>query len=118
FKVVLGFAPHANEWFSEAPELLGEGRDGKFAFRLQAGNFPGHRNPLSTEPKLWLEAEGYATRVVPLPKQTNDIELTIEMERGGEIEGVVLLPSGQPAVGAEVTFSGHGMGGPMMKPGE
>src|SRR2546422_869838 len=108
FKVVFGSAPLGNEFIS-SPELLGEGSHGKFTFRMQAGRLASRYQPGSGT-RLMLEAEGYATRVVPLASQTNDIELAIEMERGREVEGVVLLPSGQPAVGAEVTFRGQRLG--------
>jgi RNA polymerase sigma factor (sigma-70 family) len=114
FKVVTGHAP-VQKGFPFNPEaMLGEGHDGKFAFRLKSGRLPtGDR-----EIVLLFQAPGYGDTSVPLAKLTNDVYLEIEMEASVEVSGAVWLPTGLQAVGAEVSFRRKNLGVDMLAPGK
>ncbi|HEX7863170.1 MAG TPA: sigma-70 family RNA polymerase sigma factor [Verrucomicrobiae bacterium] len=109
-----------------SPEWLGEAYDGSFLFQVEikkvapnpAETFP-HVAPRngSTNALLYVDAPGFQRTTLELPRQTNDIKLTIELEPGGAVEGTVIFANGQPAVGAEVAFGTKTMRAWMEKPG-
>ncbi len=119
FKVIGGSAPSGSAVVG-SPEMIGEGRDGKFAFRLSSEKMNRLRNRpgLDQRIRLLIDASGYEQHLAVLPDGTNEVELNVELQRGGEVAGVVIFPTGEPAVGAEVTPRGPSIGVGMDKPGQ
>lgn len=117
FKVIYGGEPYGTELIG-SPAMLGEGRDGKFTFRMRATQFWDKTREPKTGVRVMFDADGYASQIVTVARQTNDIELNVELEAGGEVSGEVRGPDGHLASGAEVSFRGPGLGTSMTKPGE
>lgn len=91
--------------------FLGEGQDGVFAFRIIPSQ---ERNSV-----LQIEAAHYVPQIVELPNDSEgDIELDVVMQPSDEIEGVVLLANGQPAVGAQIGLVGKGLTAIMQQPAQ
>src|SRR6185503_18389656 len=113
---IYGGAPIASELLG-SPKMLGEGHDGKFAFRMRATEFWEKARESGTV-RVMFDADGYASKIVSVKKQTNDIVVNVVLEPGGEISGEVRSANGYLVAGAEVSFRGPGLGASMTKPGE
>jgi hypothetical protein len=75
--------------------LLGEGRDGKFDWRLSLG--------FNTNCTFEVNAEGYEPQA-SLFREPGDADQTFEfhLKQGGSLRGQVIQPNGQPAAGAAI----------------
>lgn len=118
--------PAASHDYGARPEWLGEAYEGTFHFTVQPNkifsradnlaNFP-HLRSAPTNATLYIDAPGYRRATLELPRQTNDIDITVELQPGGPVEGQVLFGNGQPAPGTELAFGTQTVRAHMEKPG-
>jgi len=121
FRVIRASNPSANEYIGD-PELLAEGFDGRFAFRVTPGDLepawrlPGH--PMGrVSARVMIQAEGMLQQIFPLPSATNgEVMVNLRLLSDTPTEGTVLLPNHRPADGAEVTYRGPQLGMGLEKP--
>ena len=108
------------------PEWLGEAYDGTFNFTVEPsqiapqngpGFFPHQRHKVSTNALLYVEAPGYRRKAFELPRHTNDLDVTVELQAGGAVEGQVLFGNQQPAAGAVLAFGTKTVRAHMDQPG-
>ena len=123
-RIMLETAPGFHD--SGRPEWLGEAYEGLFSFKLDASKiapqggsvfFPHHNHKVSTNALLYVEAPGYRRRTIELPRQTNDLDVTVELQPGAAAEGEVLFANHQPAPGAVLAFGTKTIRAFMDKPG-
>ncbi len=86
---------------SPVPELIGEGRAGKFEWQERAYS--------AGEFSVEVRAEGYRPELssaIPLNVKDHTVEVALHRDPG--YQGIVVMPNGEPAANAEVHLAGKG----------
>src|SRR4029077_5775915 len=88
--------------------FFGEGHNGEFVSRLQAGEFGGRQDNGLSITVLQLESKDYMAGVIEFPSALDaSTNIFVVLSPRHELAGQVFLPAGQPAAEAEIALIGN-----------